>query len=85
VADVVGYYTAGPGDRFTGVTPTRILDSRNGTGGYTGPWGPGEIHPVTVVGVASVPAEATAHQVKAAKARRRYLEEECECLQPATR
>ncbi len=60
VADVVGYYTAGPGDRFTGVTPTRILDSRNGTGGYTSPWGPGEIHPVTVVGVASVPAEATA-------------------------
>jgi glutathione S-transferase len=33
----------------------------------------------------AVPAEATAHQVKAAKARRRYLEEECECLQPATR
>ena len=31
------------------------------------------------------PAEAEAHRVKAAKARRRYLEEECECLQPATR
>jgi glutathione S-transferase len=30
------------------------------------------------------PAEAKAHRLKAAKARRRYLEEECECLQPAT-
>jgi glutathione S-transferase len=28
--------------------------------------------------------EAEAHRSKAAKARRRYLEEECECLQPAT-
>jgi glutathione S-transferase len=30
------------------------------------------------------PAEAEAHRHKAAKARRRYLEEECECLQPVT-
>ena len=30
------------------------------------------------------PAEAEAHRLKAARARRRYLEEECECLQPAT-
>ena len=30
------------------------------------------------------PAEAEAHRLKAAKARRRYLEEECGCLQPAT-
>ncbi len=30
------------------------------------------------------PAEAGAHNQKAAKARRRQLEEECECLQPAT-
>jgi len=29
--------------------------------------------------------EAEAHSQKAAKARRRQLEEECECLQPATR
>ena len=27
------------------------------------------------------PAEAEAHRLKAAKARRRYLEEECTCLQ----
>ncbi|SRR6266542_1283210 len=31
------------------------------------------------------PPEAEAHRLKAAKARRRYLKEECECLQPATR
>jgi glutathione S-transferase len=31
------------------------------------------------------PPEAEAHRTKAAKARRRYLKEECECLQPATR
>lgn len=30
------------------------------------------------------PAEAKAHRLTAAKARRRFLEEECECLQPAT-
>jgi glutathione S-transferase len=29
-------------------------------------------------------AEAEAHRLKAAKARRRYLEEECECSQPVT-
>jgi len=33
----------------------------------------------------SEPPDAEAHRLKAAKARRRYLEEECECLQPATR
>jgi glutathione S-transferase len=31
------------------------------------------------------PAEADAHRQKAARARRRYLEEECRCLHPATR
>ena len=31
------------------------------------------------------PAGAEAHRLEAAKARRRYLEEECECLLPATR
>ncbi len=30
------------------------------------------------------PAEAQAHRLRAAKVRRRYLEEECECSQPAT-
>jgi glutathione S-transferase len=30
------------------------------------------------------PAEAEEHRIKAKKARRRYLEEECECPQPST-
>ncbi len=30
------------------------------------------------------PPEARAHHLKAEKARRRYLQEECECSQPAT-
>ena len=30
------------------------------------------------------PPEAEAHRQRAARARRRYLEEECECPQPAT-
>jgi glutathione S-transferase len=31
------------------------------------------------------PPEADAHRLKAANARRRYLEEECKCSQPVTR
>jgi len=31
------------------------------------------------------PPDSKAHQQKAAKARRRYLEEDCQCSQPATR
>ncbi len=31
-----------------------------------------------------VPGAARAHRLKAEKARRRYLEEECECSQPVT-
>ncbi len=38
VADVVGYYDASDsGDRFTGITPTRLLDSRAATGGWNAP------------------------------------------------
>jgi glutathione S-transferase len=33
----------------------------------------------------AAPPGAEAHRAKAAKARRRYLEEECECSQPVTR
>jgi glutathione S-transferase len=31
------------------------------------------------------PPEAAAHRLKAARAHHRFLEEECECLEPATR
>ncbi|MDH6136410.1 PKD repeat protein [Kitasatospora sp. MAA4] len=32
VADIVGYYSSLPRDRFTSVTPTRVLDTRTGQG-----------------------------------------------------
>ncbi len=60
VADLVGYYSPGGGDLFEPVVPARILDSRTGMGGYSTPWGPGEQRPLTIAGVAPVPAEATA-------------------------
>jgi hypothetical protein len=36
VADVVGFYSAAPGDRLVALTPTRVLDSRTTIGGFTG-------------------------------------------------
>ncbi|MCB1261814.1 MAG: hypothetical protein KDB33_15710, partial [Acidimicrobiales bacterium] len=44
IADVVGWYdtgTAVSGDLFTPLAPARILDSRDGTGGFASPWGAG--------------------------------------------
>ncbi len=38
IADVVGYYTSVGGAGFHPIAPTRILDSRDGTGGYLTPW-----------------------------------------------
>ena len=51
---------AGPASGFVAVDPTRILDSRNGTGGYATPWGAGETRSLKVAGIGSVPADATA-------------------------
>jgi hypothetical protein len=59
VADVVGYFTEDGGSRFTATAPSRRLDSRNGTGGYTTRWGAGVGRSFAVTG-ASVPATATA-------------------------
>jgi subtilase family protein len=41
-------------------TPTRILDTRHGTGGRSTPLGTGEVFPLQVTGVAGVPADARA-------------------------
>jgi len=52
-----------PTHRFTPVTPRRILDSRPGAGQvgpYATPWGEGTVRDVTAVGIAGVPADATA-------------------------
>ena len=60
VADVNGWFTdstaGGTGSWFTPVTPTRILDSRVGTGGFTTPWGPASGRVVGVAGSGGVPA-----------------------------
>jgi len=47
--------------RFTGITPKRIVDSRDGTGTTIGPFTPGSTRAVTVTGgTTTVPADATA-------------------------
>ena len=61
VADVVGYYTSqapSSGGRFTPLTPSRVLDTRDGTGrgGAVGPVGAGQSIDVDVTGLAGVPA-----------------------------
>lgn len=61
VADVVGYYSTGSGGVFVPVSPKRLLDSRDGTGGYSTPWGPGQSRSVTAVGASTgIPESATA-------------------------
>ena len=52
VADVVGWYGGPDGARFRPISPVRILDSRDGTGGSVGPWGQGTVRTVPASGVA---------------------------------
>ncbi|MDQ4089558.1 MAG: peptidoglycan recognition protein, partial [Actinomycetota bacterium] len=60
IADVAGWFAApgGGGSRYTGISPSRILDTRDGTGraGLAGRIGPGATIDVPVVGVGGVPA-----------------------------
>src|SRR5207253_4252652 len=44
------------GSQYTAVTPSRILDTRVGTGGFNGPLGPAQTDAVTVAGVGGVPS-----------------------------
>lgn len=62
IVDVVGWYDDGssPGDRFSGLTPARVLDTRNGTGGAAAPIGPGGTRNLTVRGAGGVPMGANA-------------------------
>jgi hypothetical protein len=53
VADVVGWFddgTVAPGSLFNAVVPTRVLDSRTSTGGWSTPWGPATTRSVRVTG-----------------------------------
>jgi hypothetical protein len=57
VADLAGYYTtSGTGSAFVALGPVRVLDTRNGTGGYSSPVGPGGMISLQVEGVNGVPA-----------------------------
>ncbi len=60
VADLVGYYQPGTGTSLVGLGPVRLLDSRNGTGGPTTPWGTGQTRTVGLAGEAGIPGNATA-------------------------
>jgi hypothetical protein len=56
---VAGYFTAG-GVGFEPVVPRRVLDSRNGNGGFLTPWGRKVAREVQIAGRGGVPATATA-------------------------
>jgi hypothetical protein len=62
VADVVGWFDTGDptGDGFVGVTPARLLDTRDGTGGIGGRFASGNQRDLPIVGQGGVPAGATA-------------------------
>ncbi|MFE1382605.1 FlgD immunoglobulin-like domain containing protein [Streptomyces sp. NPDC058740] len=57
IADVAGYYTlAGTGSLYEPVTPTRVMDTRDGTGVPKAKVGAGETVSLTVAGAGGVPA-----------------------------
>ena len=60
IADVAGWFTDGSpssvGATFVGMTPTRILDTRNGTGGLGSSLWPGQSTPLQVAGRGGVPS-----------------------------
>jgi hypothetical protein len=57
VADVFGYYnTASSGSMYQPVNPVRMMDTRYGTGGVSGPVGPGATVSLQVAGADGLPA-----------------------------
>ncbi len=61
VFDVTGYFDNDPnGVTFVPLTPSRILDTRNGTGGLVGPIGSNSARTFGVSGAGGVPITATA-------------------------
>ncbi|MFI1148423.1 PKD domain-containing protein [Streptomyces sp. NPDC020817] len=56
VVDFVGYYQPGIGQRFSPITPTRVVDTRTAGGALGG----GQTRTVKVAGVNGIPADATA-------------------------
>jgi hypothetical protein len=61
IFDVTGYFVPNKsGATFVPLTPTRILDSRDGTGGLSGPFSSHVARTFTVIGHGNVPTNATA-------------------------
>jgi hypothetical protein len=61
IFDVTGFFLPDDtGATFFPLTPTRLLDTRNGTGGLAGPFVKGVPQTFEVTGLGDVPAEATA-------------------------
>ncbi|MDQ7911375.1 LamG-like jellyroll fold domain-containing protein [Phytohabitans sp. ZYX-F-186] len=64
LADITGYFTsdetATGNTSYTPTTPTRLLDTRNGTGGVTGPLPANSTTTLQVTGTAGVPTGAKA-------------------------
>ncbi|EWM14706.1 BNR repeat protein, partial [Kutzneria sp. 744] len=60
IADLAGYYATGNGSRFTSMSPTRVLDTRDGTGtgGAKNPVGPNGVVSLDLSAV--LPSTATA-------------------------
>jgi hypothetical protein len=60
--DVVGWFDIGPpsGDGFIGVAPSRLLDTRDGTGGIGGRFASGDRRDLVVAGQSGVPTDASA-------------------------
>jgi hypothetical protein len=61
IVDVFGWYGDGTGPaidggQYTALAPARLADTRRGTGGVSGPVGPGQSVDVQVTGVGGVPA-----------------------------
>lgn len=59
VADVVGYFSS-QGGTFVPVTPSRLVDTRDGTGGVVGPIGQGSSFTAMLAGGGAIPPQATA-------------------------
>ncbi len=61
IFDVTGYFTSAPtGATYHALTPARVLDTRDGTGGLTGPFISHSARTFQVTGSGAVPADATA-------------------------
>jgi hypothetical protein len=69
IADVNGWFTdttaAGTGSSLTPMSPVRILDTRNGTGGFSAPVGPNTMIALQVAGAGGVPSMAATVPPKA--------------------